>query len=345
MPLTMRPFSINTHCISKLLFRCGSVDLRLGDIKKINSDIKSWLFADQLEYPEEIILHRPRASGGLGLLNIKYKAMSEQIRIFLETAINPKFSPNLYHQSLFKWHVENIRDIPEPKKNPYISEEIYSEIKKVKAGGLLNIAKMTSGQWYRVLLESNVTMISDTNQTFKPCRTESKNPQVDWESVWSLANLDGLCSIDKTFLWRMLHNIHPTQERLHRLGMRNAPTPICNHCNLNSIDNLSHSLISCTNNAQVSDWLLKVVRPHVPQPVPAELVLLHLGHIEEDMKLPLVWLIAQVLGQVWSSRKEKKRPQLYQTRAKIEAGIEILRKSRFIDASKKLKTMIEIADR
>ena len=152
MPLTMRPFSINTHCISKLLFRCGSVDLRLGDIKKINSDIKSWLFADQLEYPEEIILHRPRASGGLGLLNIKYKAMSEQIRIFLETAINPKFSPNLYHQSLFKWHVENIRDIPEPKKNPYISEEIYSEIKKVKAGGLLNIAKMTSGQWYRVLL-------------------------------------------------------------------------------------------------------------------------------------------------------------------------------------------------
>ena len=63
------------------------------------------------------------------------------------------------------------------------------------------------------------------------------------------------------------------------------------------------------------------------------------------MKLPLVWFIAQVLGQVWSSRKEKKRPQLYQTRAKIEAGIEILRKARLIDASMKLKTIIEIADR
>ena len=151
-------------------------------------------------------------------------------------------------------------------------------------------------------------MKSDTNQTFKPCRTESKNPQVDWESVWSLANLDGLCSIDKTFLWRMLHNIHPTQERLHRLEMRNAPTSICNHCNLNSIDNLSHSLISCTNNTQVSDWLLKVVRPHVPQPVPAELVLLHLGHIEEDMKLPLVLFLLKFWIKFGQAERKRKGP-------------------------------------
>ena len=52
MPLTMRPSSLNTFCLSKLWFRCSSVDLRAGDHKKITSEVKSWLFADQLEYPE-----------------------------------------------------------------------------------------------------------------------------------------------------------------------------------------------------------------------------------------------------------------------------------------------------
>ena len=101
MSLTMRPFSLNTYCCSKLWFRCGSLELRVGDIKKITSVMKSWLFADQLEHPEEIVLHRPRESGGLGLYNVKYRAMAELIRSFLETAVHPSFITNQYHHALY----------------------------------------------------------------------------------------------------------------------------------------------------------------------------------------------------------------------------------------------------
>ena len=35
MPLVSSPFSINTYCTSKVWFRSGSVDLRVGDVTAI----------------------------------------------------------------------------------------------------------------------------------------------------------------------------------------------------------------------------------------------------------------------------------------------------------------------
>ena len=41
MPLVLRPWSINSYVMSKVWFRCGSVDLRVSDITSINSSVKS----------------------------------------------------------------------------------------------------------------------------------------------------------------------------------------------------------------------------------------------------------------------------------------------------------------
>ena len=54
--------------------------------------------------PEEIILYRSVLSGGLGLLNIKEKALTVLIRSFLETACMPKNKPSLYLHLLFRYH-------------------------------------------------------------------------------------------------------------------------------------------------------------------------------------------------------------------------------------------------
>ena len=62
MPLTQRPWSINSYALSKVWYKCNSIDLRIMDINSITSKVKSWLYADQLEKPEEIVLYRP----GLG---------------------------------------------------------------------------------------------------------------------------------------------------------------------------------------------------------------------------------------------------------------------------------------
>ena len=111
MPLTDRPHSLNTFCLSKVWFRCASVNLRVCDVSKISSNIKSWLFGDQLERTEEFVLHLPRKLGSLSLADVQYKALSLLIRTFLETSIIPNFTHNQYHVALFLWHVDGRRDI------------------------------------------------------------------------------------------------------------------------------------------------------------------------------------------------------------------------------------------
>ena len=77
-----------------------STSLRESDFTSINSQIKLWLFADQLEYPEEIVLHRPRNKGGLNLIHTKFKSASLMIRSFLKTAVIGSFENNLLFISL-----------------------------------------------------------------------------------------------------------------------------------------------------------------------------------------------------------------------------------------------------
>ena len=149
LPKTQRPFSTNSFCSSKLWFRAGSINFRECDMKSINSNIKSWVFADQLEWPEELVLHRPRDKGGLNLINTKYKAAAERIRSFLETAIMKKFRSNLLHAALFQCNILLNHDITNHGKHPYLEEDMVSLIREVKEEGLLNLSNMKSGEWYR----------------------------------------------------------------------------------------------------------------------------------------------------------------------------------------------------
>ena len=76
MPLVCRPFSLNSYALSKVWFRTHSVDMRAGDITTLASLCKSYMYQDMLEKPSELVLYRKVEHGGLGLHNVKCKAMA-----------------------------------------------------------------------------------------------------------------------------------------------------------------------------------------------------------------------------------------------------------------------------
>ena len=130
MELNMRPHLINSTACSKMYHRCTTVGIRVGDITNITSLIKSWLYADMLEKPSPLALHRQPVAGGLGLLCIQRRALAFLITSFLETSCNPAFQRNLYHEWLLRYHVHGERDmLPEPPKSPYFKGDFFPTIR------------------------------------------------------------------------------------------------------------------------------------------------------------------------------------------------------------------------
>ena len=65
MPLTDRSLSINTFALSKIWYCSASINIKLGDMDKIQAKVKSWLNQDTFEKPQNEVLYRSKSDGGL----------------------------------------------------------------------------------------------------------------------------------------------------------------------------------------------------------------------------------------------------------------------------------------
>ena len=205
---------------------------------------------------------------------------------------------------------------------------------------MLRISTLSIGLWYKVLLENLVTTEIDENgfRFNKRCKIESEHPDIEWERTWSFACIPGLTSSDYTFLFKMIHNILPTQQRLHRI-LPSVASPLCLLCDSQNICSLSHALFTCSYNYEVSNWLIKILSRFIPEVTPQQVILLNIN-TDSKLHLPLIWLISQTLSIIWNCRVEKKNCTLYITRAGLEANIMLLRKTRFVKAADSIHAII-----
>ena len=113
MPLVSRTWSVNSLVFSKLWFKTASIDLRVGDISKMTSEVKSWIYQPHLTKPQESLLYRDIKEGGLGLFNIAARAKANILVSFCQSAFGHKCSINMFHHDIFRIHV-----LQDKVKNP-----------------------------------------------------------------------------------------------------------------------------------------------------------------------------------------------------------------------------------
>ena len=336
---------INYYALSKVWYKCNSIDIRVRDFNNISSKVKAWLYADQLEKPEEIVLYRPTTFGGLGLHHIEFKAKAMLTRSFLETAGNTTFLTSLYHSSLFNYHILQERLSPDPGFPPYYSPEFFSFIRYIHENSTSDVTKLSSSQWYELMIENLIKVPSDDEHTpkqYTPCRAELSNPHNDWENTWRLARLPGLGSEITTFLWRMLHKLLPTQDRVHRMVRNQNASPNCQLCDEETLENQQHAFFQCSFNANAGASLLRGLSGLVPGITSDQVLLLDIEPEAADDEHPAVWLVGHYLSSIWASRVAKKAIRLYSIRTDLEARASLLSETRFNNCGAKTKNLIQL---
>ena len=229
------------------------------------------------------------------------------------------------------WSSEN------PGFPPFYNRDFFAAISHVHHSTPLNVSNMTEKQWYQLLLERNVTMTeTDDQHQLIPCRAEIRSPMSDWESAWCRARLHGLGSELMSFLFKVLHDLLPTQERVARTSA--TVDGKCKLCELNVIEDLEHALIRCPGNQDIGQALLHCLPPGNGL-LDQDALKLQID-VDEPLQLPVVWFLAAAWLSLWESRRLGKRPELYKVRADLEAKVSLLRETRHGEAAAKITLLI-----
>ena len=168
---------------------------------------------------------------------------------------------------LFCYHVLGEVSLPDPGFTPYYDKAFFETIKHYHENCPLNINLMSTKQWYTVLLEDQVLMSQVADQaspSLIPARVEILHPAVNWKKTWRLARIPGLDSDLTSFLFKLVHCLLPTQDRIFRLGGTEGDNPgLCKLCSI-EVETPEHAFFYCNQSRVTGLGLLGYVQSIVP---------------------------------------------------------------------------------
>ena len=271
-------------------------------ITAYTSACKSLLYQDMLEKPSELLLYRPIEKGGLGLFHVQSKSLIGLIATFLQTAANDNFQNSLYHSILYRYYCLLDQTVPELDPPPYYSMQFFNIIRDVVENSPLNPVHMSQKQWYRHLLEKNVTMeVVDAEDRMVPkkSKAEERDPELDWQLATHVCRMKGLSPDIKSFNFKLVNLILPSKERISQL-LRNS-SPICTMCATQVPETVGHALFECDQNSRAARYLLDLSRVY-DSSITKEKVLKLQVYTEPIYELPTIIVLYSGLYHIWRNR-------------------------------------------
>ena len=141
-----------------------------------------------------------------------------------------------------------------------------------------------------------------------PDRAESLSPSNDWTNSWRLARMKGLESQLSSFLFKLLHQLLPTKERVQRFGKTEDNSPgLCKLCQAD-IEDLSHAFFHCPHSRVSGLALLGWVQGVAPALLPEGALQLKIQNtLSPEDELAVVCMLATGLKHIWEAREARSR--------------------------------------
>jgi hypothetical protein len=217
--------------------------------------------------------------------------------------------------------------LPDPGYPPYYPQVFFYIIKGVRDNSSLNPIHLSVKQWYDILLEKLVTMReidTDGRRELIPNRVEEISPHIDWGESYRLARLQGLSPASKSFLFKLLHHLLPSRERVHRLIPANSP--LC-WCDSGDVESYLHCFFLCEKNTDASAAMLRCAQSY-DQGLTADKCLSLQVRADEVFSLAILTILTTGMETIWANRQQKKVTTLFTMRAELECAVSIKRRSR-----------------
>jgi len=149
-----------------------------------------------------------------------------------------------------------------------------------------------------------------------PNRLEEQTPDIEWNRLYHRVRLKGLSPSSKSFLFKLLHQLLPTRDRINRLMPGNSP--LC-WCNSGDTETYLHCFFLCTKNREAGDAIARCVGSYDPN-ITAERMLRLQVETDEVFRLATMTFLTTGLETIWANRVEKKVTTLYEMRSELESA-------------------------
>ena len=230
---------------------------------------------------------------------------------------------------------------------PYYNEDFFAVLRYYSENSHKNVATMTIKEWYTELVQDRVLMSPATlnaPKTLIPTRVEGLFPDMDWSRTWQLARVRGLPGDLASHLWRQLHGLLPTQDRVARLGGNrgNREPGVCRLCQPDTSEDLYHSYFGCENNRHAALALLVCAQQTAHRPDLTARASLRLDlDVNSVYQVAVITLLATGFKLIWDRRCAGRTVAPLDIKAELEARKTILMNSRFYWAGQMLTGAIQ----
>jgi hypothetical protein len=103
---------------------------------------------------------------------------------------------------------------------------------------------------YKKRIHNTMAIIVKAGSATPVMRVAWRWPQVDWKTGWENLRDTPVLETTRVAWYRVVHDIIPTKERLHRINK--SPAEACRHCG--KTDTIGHRLTDCGDGSRIWNW-------------------------------------------------------------------------------------------
>jgi hypothetical protein len=246
MDLDLRIKYVHEKLLTRLWYTAQVFPIQPEYTRQLNTAISWFLWRGAIFRVPLSTLQKNKEEGGWDLVNLDAKSKTLYVRRLREQGQSRK---TLTADWLDRWRIRH--EVPNPPNPGSIpTSQLYLRVYIREAAYVPTQKSQESNDMYKKRTYQTLKTIDEVARNITEMRIYKLNPKTEWRRVWTNLQSTPGNNSEKMQWYKIIHDIIPTNERLHRIGL--ASTDLCAACG--QTDTLEHRLTTCGEAPVMWNW-------------------------------------------------------------------------------------------